>query len=317
MNENTIKRNLPRDVFLHIFSIVALYWSAVNFLVLCWQYVNYFFPDIFAVRYGSQSYIWPIRFAVSSLVIMFPLFIFVSWYLNKVYRKDSAVRESKIRKWLIYLTLFVAALVLAGDLVSVIYNFLGGEVTAKFILKALSVLVVAAAIFMYYLDDVRRSEPSSLSKYYAWGASAVLLVAIIGAFFVVGSPKQARLFQLDERRVGDLQVVQWQIVNYWQRKGQLPSQLTDLNDPIAGFVIPNDPSTGQPYEYNIKDTANLVFDLCANFDLPNRPQTAKSFPSPEGISQIWNHDSGRVCFERTIDQQLYPLIPKEKPELLR
>src|SRR5438132_4874360 len=43
-------------------------------------------------------------------------------------------------KWLIYLTLFVAALIIIGDLVSLIYNFLGGDVTIKFVLKALSVL---------------------------------------------------------------------------------------------------------------------------------------------------------------------------------
>ena len=58
--------------------MVALYWSAISFITLCWQYINYFFPDVLALRYGDQSYVWAIRFAVSSLIIVFPVFILVS-----------------------------------------------------------------------------------------------------------------------------------------------------------------------------------------------------------------------------------------------
>ncbi len=175
------KRNLPRDVFLHLLAMVILYWSAVSFITLCWQYINYFFPDILNYGHSTDS---SIRFAVASLIIVFPVFILVSRFLNKIYAKESQVRESKIRKWLIYLTLFVTALVIIGDLVFVINTFLGGEITARFILKALSVLVVAGVIFGYYLDDVRRAVPSKSSKYFAWISSIIVLAVVIGAFFI-------------------------------------------------------------------------------------------------------------------------------------
>lgn len=308
------KRNLPRDVFLHLFSIVALYWSAVSFITLCWQYVNYFFPDILTMRYNPQAYVWPIRFAVSSLVIMFPLFILVSWYLNKIYRREAAVRDSRIRKWLIYLTLFVAALIIAGDLVTVIYNFLGGDVTIRFILKALSVLVVAAVVFIYYLDDVRRAESAPSARYFAWGTSAVILIAIIGAFFIVGSPQSARLQQFDQQRVNDLQNIQYQVVNYWQRKGQMPNTLADLNDSISGYIAPTDPQNGQSYQYILKDPKELAFQLCVNFSTNNNDQSVtglKAMPAyPPASFQSWNHPTGIFCFERTIDQQLYPPLNK-------
>ncbi|MDO8530283.1 MAG: DUF5671 domain-containing protein [bacterium] len=311
------KRNLPRDVFLHIFAMVALYWVAISFITLCWQYINYFFPDVLALRYGGQSFAGAIRFAVASLIIMFPLYIFVSWYLNKVYKREVAVRESKIRKWLIYLTLFVAALLIVGDLVSVIYNFLGGEITLKFILKAFSVLVVAGVVFSYYLDDVRKTEPSKTAKIYAWAVSAVILITVIGAFFIVGSPANARLAQLDQQRSSDLQGIQYQIVNYWQRKGALPNTLADLNDPISSYVIPNDPETNMSYEYNVKDAANLKFELCAVFSLEgaNNNGNIQSKPVPaiypgDEFSQNWQHPQGRTCFERMIDKQLYPVFPK-------
>ncbi len=320
MNQNVVvKRNLPRDVFLHLFSVVALYWSAVSFVTLCWQYINYFFPDILALRYGGSSFAGTIRFSVASLIIIFPLFILASWYLNKIYRSETVVRDSKIRKWLIYFTLFVASLIIVGDLVTVIYSFLGGDVTAKFILKALSVLVVAGVVFWYYLDDVRRSEPSKLAKYVAIDMGIIILIAVIGAFFIVGSPKDARLAQFDQQIVNDLENIQYQVVNYWQRKEQLPKNLSDLSDSISGYIAPQDPKTNQQYEYIIKDSTLLTFELCATFSLDSKVQSGMKTMSPYpvydgggGVSQNWEHSLGRVCFERQIDKQLYPPVDKIK-----
>src|ERR1035437_8522976 len=120
-------RNIPRDLFLHLLAIVTLYWSSISFVTLLWQFINNYFPDALHYYYNGDNSFGLIRFSVSALIIVFPVFIAVSWYLNKIYRRESAVRESKIRKWLIYLTLFVTSLVIIGDLVSVINTFLGGE----------------------------------------------------------------------------------------------------------------------------------------------------------------------------------------------
>lgn len=316
VQSQTSKRNLPRDVFLHLLAIVTLYWSAISFVTLCWQYINYFFKDALDYQYMYGGFSGPIRFAVASLIIVFPVFMLVSWFLNKIYSKEAQVRESKLRKWLIYLTLFVAALVIIGDLISVINTFLGGEITVRFILKALSVLVVAAIVFWYYLDDVRRDSPSKLSKYFAIATGIIVLVSVVGAFFIIGSPAKARLMQLDQRRTNDLQTIQYQVVNYWQRKGTLPETMSDLDDPISGYSSPVDPENNQPYEYHIKDAVSLTFELCATFSLSSNSNISnietKPLPYPVGgeFSQNWNHDQGRICFERKIDKQLYPLLNK-------
>ncbi len=302
------KRNLPRDVFLHLFAMVTLYWSAISFITLCWQYINYFFPDALNYNYGFTN---SMRFALASLVIVFPLFLLVSWVLNKIYSKESEVRESKIRKWLIYFTLFITALVIIGDLVFVINIFLNGEITTRFILKALSIILVASVIFGYYLDDVRRNNTSKLAKTFAWVSGLIILALVIGAFFIVGSPMKARSAQFDQQRVNDLQNIQGQVLNYWQRKGAMPQNLADLNDSISGYVAPKDPQTKNSYEYNLKDSTNLSFELCATFNLPSMTSAVgpKSMPVyPGDFSQNWDHEAGRICFERTIDQQLYPPI---------
>ena len=310
------KRNTPRDVFLHLLAIVTLYWSAVSFVTLLWQYINYFFPDAINRYYNMMGFAGPIRFAVSSLIIVFPVFILVSWYLNKVYARESQVRESRIRKWLIYLTLFIASLVIIGDLITIINIFLGGEITTRFVLKAFSVLLVAGIIFGYYLDDVRRETPTKSARYFAWSTSAIILISVVGAFFIAGSPTTARLMQFDQQKASDLQGIQYQIVNYWQTKEKLPSSLSDLTDNISGYVAPVDPQTQTPYEYSIKDSATLTFELCAMFNKQGKDSNGyyetMPYPAVKGGQYNWDHEAGRVCFERTIDKQLYPPLNKIK-----
>jgi hypothetical protein len=255
-----------------------------------------------------ESFAGIIRFSVASLIIVFPIFIFVSWYLNKIYKKELEVRESKIRKWLIYFTLFVVSLVIIGDLVTVMNTLLGGEIAIKFILKALIVFLVAGFIFGYYLDDVRRSTSTPFAKYFAWGSSILVFAVIISTFFIIGSPTTARLIQLDQQRVNDLQNIQMQIVNYYQAKEKLPENLSVLTDDISGFTAPQDPTTKANYEYIIVDAEKLSFQLCANFDRENK--TSKDNRYYYGDSQSWNHPAGRFCFDRTIDKDLYPINPK-------
>jgi len=300
-----IKRNIPRDLFLHLLAIVTLYWSSISFVTLLWQFINNFLPDLLDFYTGSYS-LDLIRFNVSAIIIVFPVFIAVSWYLNKIYKKESAVRESKIRKWLIYLTLFIASLVIIGDLIFVINSLLGGEITTRFILKALSVVLVAGLVFGYYLDDVRRETPTKLAKYFAGATSVLVLVAIVTAFFVVGSPTSARLNQFDQQKVYDLQEIQYQIVNYWQTKEKLPATLADLTDSISGFEAPVDPQTKLPYQYTIKDAEGLSFELCATFNKQTQSNTPKSSYPVVSKDQNWDHTAGEYCFERTIDKQLYP-----------
>ena len=156
-----------------------------------------------------------------------------------------------VRKWLTYLTLFIAGVTIITDLIILINTFLGGEITARFAFKVLAVLIVAGVIFAYYLYDLRRDvgQKSSQMKMLVWAVSFGVLASIIGGFFIIGSPFTLRMKRFDERRVNDLQNIQYQIVNFYQRKGVLPNSLDELKDPLSGFNIPLDPDTNAPYEY--------------------------------------------------------------------
>lgn len=149
-------------------------------------------------------------------------------------------------------------------------------------------------------------------KYFIYLVILLVALAVVGGFFIVGSPQEERLRRFDQRRVNDLQVIQSQIINYWTKKSQLPENLVALTDDISGFVTPIDPETGEEYLYEIKDTNNLTFSLCANFARPsfgslNDPYLREKYPVSFNViyEQNWQHDAGLVCFERTIDKDFY------------
>jgi len=304
-NENQIIKSSPKDVFMYLLNMIALYASATSILVLLFQYINIYFPDILNPYFDPGS---PMRGAIASLIIIFPVFILTSKFIQKDIEKFPQKSELKIRKWLLYFTLFIAAIIIIGDLVSLIYNFLQGELTIRFFLKIISVLAVAASIFGYYLYELRRKPGiiSSKIKIFTRLVIAIVAVIVIVGFFIAGSPFKQRLVRFDRERVNDLQMIQGQIVNFWINKEKLPASLNDLKDNISGFVAPVDPETGNPYEYRVK--GNLTFELCANFNFASKEGainiSAPAYPR-YGIEENWNHSAGRVCFERTIDPDIY------------
>ena len=152
------QKTSPKDVFLHLLAIVTLYVSAASFLTLIYQYANILFPDITSPGgdyYGSYG---AIRWAIASLIVIFPVFVITSWQLNKGYTASPSKRNLRIRKWLIYFTLFAAALIIIGDLVALINRFLGGELTIRFIIKVLAVLFVTGNTFFYYFSDLKKHK---------------------------------------------------------------------------------------------------------------------------------------------------------------
>lgn len=298
--EHQITKGTPRDVFLHLLAVVTLYVSVVAFIALWWQYINVLFPDPLLCGSGNCVYD-PIRLAMAALIVVFPIHILIAWLIGREFRADPEKREIRVRKWLWYITLFIAAVTIIVDLVVLINNFLRGDLTIQFFLKILVVLAAAAAVFGYYLWDLkRRTKPSNKPKLFACIASVIILASIIYGFFLIGMPSTQRTRRFDEQRVNDLTTIQNEIINYWQQKTALPASLDNLKNQISGFAPPTDPETKQPYEYEA--TARLSFKLCATFKTSvTNDRAIQIYPYP----QNWNHTVGRVCFDRTIDPQIY------------
>jgi type II secretory pathway pseudopilin PulG len=306
MDNTDSPRVSPKDVFLHLLAIITLYSSAIALGTLLFQYIDYWFPALRDAYYYKEGLTSAMRFAISTLIVVFPVYFFVSRMLRKAYEADPGRLNLTIRKWLAYFTLFLSAAIAIGWLVAVINKFLEGDFTTAFLLKALVIFFITGSIFYYYRSITQGEENKQSVRNFGYGVSAVILASVIAAFFLVGSPGNVRLQKEDSQRVSDLGMLQNNIANFWQAKNSLPTTLQDLN--TYGAPIPKDPN-GSDYAYSVK--GQYSFDLCATFSTvsndKNIPQPAIYGPYTPGISNSsdWSHPAGYHCFSRTIDPAFF------------
>jgi hypothetical protein len=151
-----------REAFTYLVLFGTLYTSAYNLGSLLFDLINRAFPDAAFGGEGYEEYIrQSIRWSISSLIVAFPVFLYLSWFADREVSRDPMKRASKVRRWLTYLTLFLAACALLGDFTTLVYNMLGGELTVRFLLKVVTVALIAGTAFVYYLRDLRQDEVES------------------------------------------------------------------------------------------------------------------------------------------------------------
>ena len=143
------------EVFINLIMFAALYITTLNLGSMIFEFINRIFPDA-AYLYQWGYFTANIRWNVSSLIVAFPLFLYSYHLINKAISLDPSRRNSRPRKWLTFLTLFIAALILMCDVIYLIYNFLGGELTIRFVLKAGTIAVLAGSIFIHFFTDVHK-----------------------------------------------------------------------------------------------------------------------------------------------------------------
>lgn len=306
----------PKDFFLWAGAIIALYASVTSLIALIFEYVNYAFPD--ALAGYSDPYGGPVRIAMAALIVMVPTLVILLRIIRGTITNEPGKANIWVRRWAIGLTLFIATVTILIDLITLINTFLGGEITIRFGLKVVLVLLVALGVFLHFLADFKGYWIVNAKKATMVGVGVIVLTiaVIVSGFFIIGSPAHVRDLRYDDQKVSDLQNIQYQVLNYWQTKRALPTDLAVLADPLSGNTVPVDPQSNESYTY--KTTGALSFQLCATFNAPT-PDTkgrgafdgkiaATSYGT--GINENWQHAAGIVCFDRTIDPERYPVQPK-------
>src|SRR3989344_1914430 len=292
----------PKDFFLWAGAMVTLYVGVVSLITLLFNYINYTFPD--PLQYYSDPYSSGIPYAMASLIVLTPVLMVLMRIIRRNIASDPSRNDIWVRRWALFLTVFVAGATIVVDLIVLLTSLLSGEeLTLAFLLKVLVVLLVAGAAFLHFLADLRGywTSNASQARMVNWGVGVLVLVSILAGFVIVGTPQDARMYRLDQQKVNDLQSIQWQVVNFWQQKQAIPATLSELDDPLSGFVVPTDVQTGESYGY--ERTSNSSFRLCATFNMASRGGDM-SVAEPYrygGEQQNWSHEAVEVCFDRTID----------------
>ena len=296
-----------RDAFQYMVTFTLLYVASWSVGRIAFDVINRWFPI------GTEPY-WQVatasstRWAAAALIVSFPLFLWFSARIRAATRRDPVQRTSKVRQWLTYLTLFVAACVAVGDVVALLYRLLEGDPTARFLLKTLVVALITGTVLAYYLWELRSDESGGESTAAGVGgasrrgvrllaaavSAAVATVLIVGLSGIAG-PLRARAQRFDDARVEDLRQIASAVDEYWDEEGTLPPDLDTLANRRGVVIELDDPQSGELYRY--EPLTPPEFRLCAEFLLEERDDTTAALERRGiGLERFWHHPAGPHCF---------------------
>lgn len=276
-------KSTAKDIFVYLGIFITLIVSVYNIIQIVFSAIDIKWKDLSTIVYNYDIYNNDVRFAVASLLVLYPLYVLFSWMAAKDIMFHPAKKELRVRKAFIYSALFVTACTLIGTLISTIYTFLGGDLSIRFGLKAVFIILLSAVIGGYYYYIIKRdyTTHSKVPMILTVIVSLAVFSLVVWSIMTIGTPSEVRKMKLDNTRLEHLSNIQQQVLYSFQNKGTLPLTITELQNALQGFSVPIDPSTGESYEYKVLAPGKLVsdsytgnkklsipakFEICATFE---------------------------------------------------
>jgi len=311
-NSNAIlQKNSAADIIISIFSFALLGTLVTAMISLFFGIIEYAFPDKLTDYFVYTSRSESIHYATAALIIGLPLYSLSMYVWFKRFRESGEKKESSLTRGITYAVLLLSTMALAGDLITVIYTYLQGEITARFFLKAIVVLCISGVVFgFYFLERKKIQYKKDVSRntfrFFGLSVSIIVIIGILFGFIATGSPETARKKAFDNRRSEDLSALEYCIQVYTERYKRLPENIQALKtfSDISYCPAVTDPETGSMYEYSIvsqlqrKDTVlEGEFEMCAYFAFDTTQEKLTETP----MNNKWQiHSKGKYCSKLSI-----------------
>jgi hypothetical protein len=296
-NKNMNNKHNAKYAFYYLLSLVALIFTALSFGMIIFSIIDKIIPDVLNSYSSVDS---QLKFAISALFIAAPIFYFVSSLIHKGIHKGELEKDSAIRRWLTYFIILVSSLIILGVFIGVINSFLSGELTGRFIFKALTMLFISGITFSFYFYDIKRDnpdKPDKVVKIFFFATLALVVAAFVAAWFFVESPQMARNRRLDSALVQNMYNIENAVNNYYDRNNKLPLNLEELQADKNIYISVNslsDPETKSPIVYN-KISAK-EFEMCGTFRTDSIAESTKQGTSYIGLDvNSKEHRAGYQC----------------------
>ena len=330
-------KNTPREFVTYIGYIVSYLAVALSGMSFAFALLNVIFPEVGSYTSLGYTDVFSALGIFTTAVIVFLIMVHV---VVRLVKQGGTNPESKVRTWTLYIGQFIGYVTLAITLAIAIKYFFGGEFTVRFALKSLVVLLIGVDAVLFFRHELTRTDstPAWVSTVMSVVAGIILVVSIIGTFMYLGTPNIARSIKHDEQRVSDLQSLNSNIINWYQSRGTLPTDLAELKK-VDYYQEPRDPHymQGRVYTYQVTDAKKLSYEICGTFDLGSdnkfvvrkdratynnnnvygssvvalRATEDSSGPVSEtNLDNPWHHGEAKHCYTKTIDTKQYPIFEK-------
>lgn len=146
-----------KDAFLYLLSFVTLGTWTIGLGSVIFTLLDRWIKDpLSPVNQFANTY-YEMANALACVIVAFPVYLLVMRYIVREFEINPEKLESAVRKWLTYIALLIAAVVVVSDLITFLTYFLRGELTARFATKVATVLVIAGGVFWYYMGSLQRA----------------------------------------------------------------------------------------------------------------------------------------------------------------
>ena len=147
-----------KDAFLYLFCFSTLATWTLGLGSVMFTLIERWFPDPLVPTYYYRGAYYQMADSLACVIIAFPVYLWVTRAILRELRLNPEKLQSSVRKWLTYIALLIAAGVVVGDLIAFLTYFLRGELTARFVAKVATVLLIAGGVFWYYLSSLRKAD---------------------------------------------------------------------------------------------------------------------------------------------------------------
>lgn len=329
----------------HLIMYFALYLSVYSFGSLLYAFIDIKFPD--PLNLLANNIDW-IRGSTAALLVAFPLYLLLHFSLWKSMRRSVEQRQSRLRSWLTYLTMFIAATTIITNVIALVLIQLSGILTTRDELRSATVLSIAFAVLGYYVITFRRAQKAlagaaaikkkglasvvTETPFAPWAFFSVVVFAylvVVGyGMYFSSHPSTIQLASTEEMQVTNLKKTTQSINSYWNTYTMLPATLDGLmqdphTDPDHTFYT--DPATQAIFDYAKIDQNH--FQLCAQFAAQTQTTGPIFGGNSDTLSQttqpvdsiVWTHFAGLSCFNlQEVGSPMVPMQPSSStPDVLK
>lgn len=300
----TVESNSAQYAFLYFLSLVALIFTATSIGSIIFQIINKYVVDILS-NYGNSFQIGAVQFAISAIIIAAPIYYITTNFIQKALYKGELDEKSGIRRWLSYLILLIASIIILGYLIGILNSFFQGELTNKFILKAITAILISGMAFDFYFYDINRKKvvgkKNKWIKTFFWISLVVIIITLMSAFiFVFESPSKIRDRRIDDRNSERLGKIDNAVNNYYDIEKKMPNNLDELLNRFDYMEIEDFENIQNGKNFQYKVTGDNLYQICTEFlvDYKEIDQNQR------GFGGFYKHPAGQHCFNKEVFERL-------------
>ena len=151
----------PRLTALNLFHFVVLYTAIFSTVSVLFTFLDYHLPNglgrMAGAYYSTKPIGEEIRGYLSALLVSAPLVV-VSYRL--LYKAMSKIGQyiPGIRLKLLNLTLLIASMVMLCNFIGLVYYFLSGELSLRFVIKVVILSSVCFGLYHYFKPEMQLNE---------------------------------------------------------------------------------------------------------------------------------------------------------------